>query len=66
MKIATANAQHPPVSDYLATAGYTPENLQALHEEVLNVENLDLNQQKEYSEQYVETGKSNAKRALVC
>lgn len=65
MKIATANAQHPPVSDYLAKVGYTQESLQALNDEVLNVENLDLNQRKEYSEQYVETEKMNAKRLGV-
>ena len=49
MKIATANAQHPPVADALKTVGYTDESLAALQAEVAQVENLDLNQQKEYA-----------------
>ena len=34
MKIATANAQHPPVADALKTVGYTDESLAALQAEV--------------------------------
>lgn len=65
MKIATANAQQPPVSDTLKTVGYTDESLVALYDEVVEVENLDLKQQKEYSEQYAETDKVETKRAEI-
>ena len=65
MKIATANAQHPPVADALKTVGYTDESLAALQAEVAQVENLDLNQQKEYADQYTETNKVDTKRADI-
>ena len=65
MKIATANAQHPPVADALKTVGYTDESLAALQAEVAEVENLDLNQQKEYADQYTETDKVDTKRADI-
>lgn len=65
MKIAVANAQHPPVVDALKTVGYTEESLGALYNEIQEVESLDLAQQKEYAEQYAETDKAETKRAEV-
>lgn len=65
MKIATANAQLSPVADVLKTVGYNDESLAALQNEVAELENLDLAQQKEYAEQYVETNKVDTKRTEI-
>lgn len=65
MKIAIANAQLSPVADALKTVGYTDESLAALQNEVAEVENLDLAQQKEYGEQFSETDKVDTKRAEI-